>query len=168
MTVAPFPWLFEYSDDPVVGTDTRWGRAVLRPLVEVRVIGPVDDERAFALVDSGTEYTLIQRWIAQAIGIDGDHDQEIPLGIAGETLRVSPADVDFSFGPSTVGENQWARWSTTVGVVDHWKAQWPIVLGQRGFFDAFTVTMSRHAQMLAINERDRFDEQFLVTRAPSS
>ena len=126
------------------------------------MIGPVDSERAFALVDSGTEYTLIQRWIAQAIGVRADDDREIPLGIAGETLRVAPADVTFAFGPSTVTEDRWVQWSTTVGVVGHWKAQWPIVLGQRGFFDQFTVTMSRHAQMLAISECGTFDEQFLA------
>jgi hypothetical protein len=44
-----------------------------------------------------------------------------------------------------------------VGVVEHWKAHWPVVLGQRGFLDRFTVSMSRHSQMIAIADRDDFD-----------
>jgi len=155
---AEFPWLFEYSDDPVVGSESRWDRAVFRPLVQIRVIGPSgQSEKLFALVDSGTEYTLMMRWVVQSIGATFDADRAIPLGIGGDTLRVSPSDVELRFGPSDVGEDQWVQWPAEVGVVEHWKAQWPVVLGQRGFFDRFTVSMSRHSQMIAIADRDDFD-----------
>jgi len=156
---AEFPWVFEYSDDPVVGTEARWGRAVLRPLVETRLIGPLDSERVFALVDSGTEYSLAMRWIAQAIGAEVDTDSPLHLGMGGENLTVYPAAVTMRFGPTDVDEDDWFEWETEIGVVERWKAQWPAVLGQRGFFDQFTVTMSRHAQLLVITDRDDLEER---------
>jgi hypothetical protein len=160
-SVAEYPWIFDYSDDPVVGTDSRWGRAVFRPLVEIRVIGPHgESERVFALVDSGTEYTLMMRWVAQSIGAEADTARSIPLGLGGEVLNAAPADVELRFGPSDELEQEWVQWPTQVGVIEHWKAQWPVVLGQRGFFDQFTVTMSRHCQQIAIESRDKFDQRY--------
>lgn len=42
-------------------------------LFVVRVIGPSDSELAFALIDSGTEYTLTMRWVAQKHRCRGRH-----------------------------------------------------------------------------------------------
>jgi hypothetical protein len=79
--VAEFPWVFDYSDDPVVGTESRWGHAVFRPLVEIRVIGPEGvSDKVYALIDSGTEYTLMMRWVAQSIGARIEDGSAIPLG----------------------------------------------------------------------------------------
>jgi hypothetical protein len=100
------------------------------------------------------------RWIAQDIGATVHTELSSDLGMGGETISTSPADVELRFGPSDVPESEWHQWSTEVGVVDHWKAQWPVVLGQRGCFDEFTVTMSRHSQALAFTQRDDFDQRF--------
>jgi len=55
-----------------------------------------------------------------------------------------------------------------LGFFDAWEPAWPAVLGQVGFFDRFTVTMSRQAMLLSIEDRDAFDERFGVptTAAP--
>jgi hypothetical protein len=37
-----------------------------------------------------------------------------------------------------------------------------VVLGQRGFFDEFTVSMSRSSQLLVVTERDELDHQYLL------
>jgi hypothetical protein len=80
--------------------------------------------------------------------------------MGGESISAAPADVDLRFGPSDVSEDQWHQWNAEVGVVHRWRAVWPIVLGQRGSFDEFTVTMNRHAQMLAVTAREDFDQRF--------
>jgi len=41
------------------------------------------------------------------------------------------------------------------------------VLGQVGFFDRFTVTMSRQAMLLSIEDWDAFDERFGVPATPA-
>ena len=37
---------------------------------------------------------------------------------------------------------------------------WTVLLGSVGFLDQFTVTASRFAQAVAIEDRDAFDERF--------
>lgn len=39
-----------------------------------------------------------------------------------------------------------------------WRAQWPAVLGQRGFFDHYTVIMSRFSQAVAVYDMEQFDQ----------
>jgi hypothetical protein len=84
----------------------------------------------------------------------------LPLGMGGEQISAAPADVELRFGPGDVPEADWIQWPAEVGVVERWRAQWPVVLGQRGFFDQFSVTMSRHAQMLAVEAANEFDRRF--------
>ena len=164
--VAPFPWIFPYQDDPAVAGEPRLGRAVLRPLVECRLSAVETNERTWALVDSGSEYTLALRWVAQVIGVEPDEEREIPLGIGGENVRVRFADVRIHLGPVDRAEDEWLEWSAEVGFVQHWRATWPIVLGQRGLFDQFTVTMNRGAQAMTLTAYEDFDQRFPVPLAP--
>jgi hypothetical protein len=118
------------------------------------------NERTWALVDSGSEHTLAMRWVAQAIGVEPDEDRELVLGIGGQNLRVRFADVTLHLGPHDRPEEEWLDWQAEVGFIDHWRAGWAVILGQRGFFDRFTVTMNRGAQALAVTDFDDFDGRF--------
>lgn len=160
MTTAPFPWLFPYQDDPAIAGEPRFGRAVLRPLVECRLSATDVNERTWALIDSGSEHTLAMKWVAQAIGVEPDPDREIVLGIGGHSIRVRFADVTLHLGPPDRPEEEWLEWQAEVGFVEHWRATWPVLLGQRGFFDRFTVTMNRGAQSVAVTAFEDFDERF--------
>lgn len=106
------------------------------------------------------------RWVAQVIGVDPDDGPEITLGIGGENMRVRFADVRLQLGPPDRPEAEWAQWDAAVGFVDHWRASWPVVLGQRGFFDQFTVTMNRVAQAAALTQVEDFDSRFAAVVAP--
>lgn len=167
MPRAPFPWIFPYQDDPAVAGEPRLGRAVLRPLVECRLSAREANERTWALVDSGSEYTLAMRWVAQVVGVEPDERREIVLGIGGENLRVRFADVTIHLGPAHQDEVHWGEWQAEVGFVERWRATWPVLLGQRGFFDQFTVTLNRGAQAFALTAVDDFDQRFPVPLAPN-
>jgi hypothetical protein len=167
MPAAPFPWVFPYQDDPAVAGEPRLGRAVLRPLVECRLSAREMNERTWALVDSGSEYTLAMRWVAQVIGVEPDENREIILGIGGESIRVRFADVNLHLGPRDRPEDEWMEWRAEIGFVEHWRASWPVVLGQRGFFDQFTVTMNRGTQAFAVTAYEDFDERFTTPLAPA-
>lgn len=162
MPAAPFPWVFPYHDDPAVAGEPRLGRAVLRPLVQCRLSAREANERTWALIDSGSEYTLAMRWVAQVVGVEPDKDREIVLGIGGENVRVRFADITLHLGPMSHSEGDWVEWQAEVGFVERWRASWPVLLGQRGFFDQFTVTMNRSAQALAITALNEFDQRYGV------
>jgi len=55
-------------------------------------------------------------------------------------------------------------WNAEIGVVSsNRRPPWPVLLGQIGFFDQFTVCMHRHAHATAIQPFGAFDETFGVT-----
>lgn len=53
------------------------------------------------------------------------------------------------------------EWDTTIGLYMNWEnPPWLVVLDQVGFFDQFTVSMSRLAQRVALEPMDEFDTRF--------
>lgn len=48
------------------------------------------------------------------------------------------------------------------GVIREWRPTFQVVLGQLGFMDHFTVTMSRHAQETAVEAVTEYDKRFPV------
>lgn len=57
-------------------------------------------------------------------------------------------------------DDHFVEWQAEVGFVDSWKPTFPVLLGQAGFLDQFTVTMSHHARVTAVEGVDTFDERF--------
>jgi hypothetical protein len=49
--------------------------------------------------------------------------------------------------------------------VDGWHSDGLVLLGSVGFLDRFTVTASRFAQAVAVEDRDAFDDRFGVVHA---
>jgi hypothetical protein len=157
------PWLFPYVEDPsAVGHYPDGTREVLRPIVNVRVEGMKD--QLLALVDSGSERTLLAPWIARDAELDlGRAIRQITLGIGGDTLEVDLIECRLSLIPPGDLEAEPITWEAEVGViVRNWRPPWQMLLGQIGFFDHFTISMHRHAHVTAIEPYERFDERFGV------
>ena len=51
-------------------------------------------------------------------------------------------------------------WEAQVGFVDGWHSFGLVLLGNVGFLDQFTATVSRFSQAVAVENRDRFDDHF--------
>ncbi|HEX2295046.1 MAG TPA: hypothetical protein VHN37_07020 [Actinomycetota bacterium] len=114
-----------------------------------------------ALVDSGSEHTLAAPLLARAIGIEPDETREFTIGIGGGPRLVRPARVTIELFPELDSDDPpLTAWDTEVGFFTRWDPPWAVLLGQVGFFDRFTVTMSRLAQALSIEDKDKFDERF--------
>lgn len=124
------------------------------------VIGPEDDLTAAALVDSGSENVLAAPGVARAVGVTPDPATEIELGIGGRGRRVRFADVTLRLNPPTGVEGPPVEWAAEVGFFAEWEPPWSVVLGQKGFFDQFTVTIHRAARAVAIEPLDAFDQRF--------
>ena len=159
----PFPWLYQYQED-----GPRLGSIVLRPVVPITLVGADVAPASFALVDSGCEHILAAPWLANAVGVDPDRSsRQLDLGIGGDTVRVRFADLSVRLHPPAGGDDEYIEWHAEVGFVHHWRPTWPIIVGQVGFLDQFTVTMSRLSQYIAVEPNGSFDERFGVPVAPA-
>jgi Aspartyl protease len=165
----PFPWIFPYLEEERVQGGDFLVKPLLRPVVTVRFVGErLGSQNLAALVDSGSDHTVAAPWIAQDIGVRPDSSREIMLSIGGSPRRVRFADVTVQLLPPERGlfeggydATEVHEWQIQVGFFTEWQAPpWNVVLGQVGFFDKFTVTMSRQAQALAISDAARFDDWF--------
>jgi hypothetical protein len=57
-------------------------------------------------------------------------------------------------------DDDFIEWEAEVGFPHYWGASWPVLLGQHGFFDRFTVSMHRSAALTVVEEWQAFDERF--------
>lgn len=157
----PFPWVYPYQED-----GPRLGSVVLRPIVPVTLVGADVAPASLALVDSGSEHILAAPWLASSVGIDPKQSQRRHnLGIGGETVEVRFADLSLRLHPPGGSDEEYVEWQAEVGFVHHWRPTWPILVGQVGFLDKFTVTMSRLAQQVAVEAGEEFDRRFGVVYA---
>ncbi len=73
------------------------------------------------------------------------------------TIHVELLDKPFDTSASVI-----ADWDAEVGFLTTWEPAWPVLMGQTGFFDQFTVTMHRSAHALVVEPWEVFDERFGV------
>lgn len=162
-----FPWVFRYIEEPRHPGSLFRERPLLRPAVPVTFIGPDGPQQVFALVDSGADHILAAPWIAQAVGMDLHQAPEEPLKVAGGSHQVKFITGRLELSPPAGTGGVPVQWEAQIGFFDKWPSpSWGAVLGQFGFFDRFTVTMSRRATMLAVQDWDEFDERFGVHAVP--
>ena len=156
--VIPLPWLYPYASEP---GGLRRGRDVLRPVVTVSIPGQLPSmEPSWALVDTGAENVFAADWLADFAGVDlASSDDRALVGIGGQVVEVTFAEVELRLhAPNDPDET--IEWRADVGFVPRWQAPFPIVAGQTGFLDRFTVTFHRGAAALVLEEWDVFDARF--------
>lgn len=156
------PWVFPYQED-----GPRLNSVVLRPVVSVALVGNESSDPVYALVDSGCSHVLAAPHLADAIGVDPESsDRILLLDLGGDTINVRFMDVRLRLMAPGGNENDFIEWEEEVGFVRSWRATWPVILGQSAFMKRFTITMSRHAQALAVEDQSTFDDRFGVTLSP--
>lgn len=153
----PFPWVYDYQED-----GPRLGGVVLRPVVPVSIVGPLGvSPVAWSLVDSGCSHVLAAPWLAPAIGVDPDASGlSIKLGMGGDNHTVRFTEVTMRLYAPGGDDEAYVEWTELVGFFDRWRATWPVLVGQDAFMKQFTVTMSRFAQALAVENAATFDNRF--------
>ena len=161
--LPPFPWLYPYQED-----GPRLDQIVRRPIVSTALSGPDGEvsDGLYALVDSGCSHVLAAPWLAHASGVDPKSSGRVlDLGIGGTIVKVRFADLAVRLLAPGGTDEQYVEWSAEVGFVDRWRPTFTVVLGQNGFFDQFTVTMSHFAFQTAIEPREQFDARFGIPTA---
>lgn len=151
-----FPWLYPYAAE----RQPRRGRDVLRPVVPVSLAGRDAVRPRVGLVDTGAENVLGADWLADLAGVDlSANTDKALIGVGGQVAEVTFAEVELRLHAPGAGAEA-IEWRADVGFVPGWQAPFPLVLGQVGFLDRFTVTFHRGAAMLAIEDWEAFDARF--------
>lgn len=133
---------------------------MLRPVVPVSIVGADVSSPVWGLVDSGCSYILAAPWLQSDAGLHRSSSPGIKLGLGGEVvyIRFVPMVVRLH-APGPGNDDLYIEWEEEVGFLKHWKPTFQMLLGQ-SFLQRFTVTMSRHAQTTAVEDREAFDQRF--------
>ena len=118
---------------------TRHGQVgfVYRPFIDVEIGSETETRRFKALVDSGTEITVIDQAIAEVLDIDSkncEHGELSALGVTSKgflapvSLKVDKFDRVFNF---------------TVLFIENLSENFDIILGQQDFFLNFDITFKK-------------------------
>lgn len=166
MTDLDKPYVFRFTEDPGDELSKLLGHEPpMRPAVGIRLVSAAGETPlVVALVDSGSERALAAPWMGRALGLDLENAPSGRLGIGGEDREARFAEVHIELYRSYLTHEQEpiAEWDIEVGFLTQWTPAWSMVLGQRGFFSQFTVTMHRQALAMALEPWDAFDERFGV------
>lgn len=153
------PWLYPYREDP---QHTRLGQPVFRPFVQVSLAnGSTSTTMLDGLVDTGADAILASGLLADQLGIDlSEHEGEVHHAVGGRTMNTRYKTVAMRLHPRDGEVHEHREWSAQVGFVENWHSYSLVLLGSVGFLDRFTVTASRFAQAVAIEDQSAFDRRF--------
>lgn len=155
----PLPWLYSYQED---SWSTRLGQPVLRPFVPVSLVYRDQSTSLLeGLIDTGADAILASDLLTVELGIDlAENEGEATHAVGGKVLETRYKTIDLRLYPSDGAEDAYIQWQTQVGFVKGWHSDGLVLLGSIGFLDQFTVTASRFAQAVALEDRDALDERF--------
>jgi hypothetical protein len=155
----PLPWLYPYREE---AQSTRLGKPILRPFVPVSLVH--EDQSVWQLVgliDTGADAILASDLLTVELGIDlTDNEGEATHAVGGKVLETRYKTIDLRLHSNDAEEEVYIQWQAQVGFVKGWHSDGLVLLGSVGFLDQFTVTASRFAQAVAVEERDAFDDRF--------
>lgn len=114
-----------------------------KPIVPVGLRGPAGYRQILALVDSGAEHSLLSLELIDSLRLpkEGADAVEV-IGVGGDASLGYLLDVEQQLGPH--------RWKAPAIFSDIIDVQSPMILGQAGFFEYFTVTFKRRRLFMDI------------------
>lgn len=119
----------------------RRGTVRTLPIIPVRLHGPLRHVDVLALVDSGAEQSVIGLSLLDFPGLHTEGATAVQIiGVGGNESRGYVLEVD-----QQLGKHRW-----TAPVVFSEAVDSPIILGQAGFFEYFTVTFKRRTAEMEI------------------
>jgi hypothetical protein len=162
--LQPLPWLYAYRED---AQSTRLDGPVFRPFVAISLVhGEQSTWQLTGLVDTGADAILASDLLADQLGVDlEDHEGETAHAVGGRIATARYKTIGLRLHPPDAEEREYVEWQAQVGFIGGWHSDGLVLLGSVGFLDRFTVTASRFAQAIAVEERDAFDDRFGIVHA---
>lgn len=100
------------------------------------------------------------------LGVDlADNEGESQHAVGGRTLTARYKTISLRLHPADGAQAPYLEWQPKIGFVEDWHSDGLVLLGSVGFLDRFTVTASRFAQAVAIEDRKIFDQRFGIVPA---
>jgi hypothetical protein len=160
----PLLWLYPYRED---AQSTRLDGPVFRPFVPVSLVhGDQSTLLLTGLIDTGADSVLASNLLADQLGIDlEDHDGETTHAVGGRVVKARYKTIGLRLHPSDAEEAEYVEWEAQVGFIGGWHSDGLVLLGSVGSLDRFTITASRFAQAVAVEDQNAFDARFGVVGA---
>jgi Aspartyl protease len=118
------------------------------------------------LIDTGADGVLASDLLADALGLDlSENEGEERHAVGGRIVTARYKTVELRLHHHDGNPNQFHQWEALVGFVQGWHSFGLVLLGSVGFLDHFTVTASRFAQAIAVENHDTFDARFGLVEA---
>jgi len=127
---------------------------VFRPVIPVDLAGPNGEVDFYALVDTGSDDTLVPRFVADELGlkIDDDRVEEV-IGIGGEKIKIAHANVELCISDG----RESAFWNASVEVIGERDSGGDyVILGHKSCLDFFTATFSGARHILELTPNNTF------------
>jgi hypothetical protein len=105
-----------------------------RPIIAARVIGPTGNQLIDGLLDTGSDDTVLEEWVAGLLGVDLTHAVHRDIGLVGrvQPVRVTYAAVRLRI---TDGSQEIYEWPAVIGFTPT-KLRYPL-FGYAGFLQFF-------------------------------
>ena len=135
---------------------------MFRPFVPVSLaVAGASTPELEGLIDTGADGVLASDLLAEELGIDlSEHEGEATHAVGGRTVIARYKTVALRLHHHDAGPEELRQWETLVGFVEGWHSFGLVLLGSVGFLDRWTVTASRFAQAIAVEDRNAFDNRF--------
>lgn len=128
-----------------------------RPVIPLQLGGNLGRFSTSALVDPGSDETLLPLSVGQIVGANIDRTQNWQVeGIGSQAMPVTLGELEFEL---TDG-NRTFHWSAKVGLVDFARPEDEVtILGHAGFLNYFRVIFDGHQRTLEIDITPAFPGQ---------
>ena len=124
---------FDYSKILLPEKSDFFGSAILKPIIPIRIAFGDRALQYNALMDSGADFSIFHTEIGEVLGMDIERGNKLPFG------GVQKAGTAAAYLHTiTIGIGGW-NYQTTVGFSYDIADDSYGILGQRGFFDIFSV-----------------------------
>lgn len=114
-----------------------------QPIIPVAVHGPAGFRQVFALVDSGAEHSVLSLELVASLQLETTNSNAVEIvGVGGNASRGYLLDVQLQL--------QKHRWIAPAVFSDVVRSGSPMILGQAGFFEFFTVSFKRRRWIMDV------------------
>lgn len=120
---------FNFKYRPVI---LKSGSKIYRPLIPIKIKGSKSSFDTLAILDSGSDTTIIPKEIAEVIGIDCKNENSIS-GISGAPLKAKEGKINVEFGKAR------EIYNFDIPVLVPEKENLAVIIGRMGFFEQFKI-----------------------------
>ncbi|MBI2263198.1 hypothetical protein HY373_01510 [Candidatus Berkelbacteria bacterium] len=136
---------FPYFKIPALDPNRKW---ISRPVIPIRIYGPIDNIAIDALIDSGADISLFNLEIGKRLGLDfSDSQIENFLGIGGDGIAAYIYEIEVKILGMPNSIKIKAGFADSPNVI--------AILGQEDFFDAYRIKFEKYRNIIEINPVSR-------------